>query len=776
MSAPASFLAALSQISGTGSFHSQGKASFFLPVIVVDGIGEIAFPLPASQAKEIIAVAEAAPYGKGTATVFDQAVRKCWQVDASQISIQCAEWQKFLAKTLESVRGDLGISGKISAHPYKLLVYGKGGHFKAHRDSEKLDAMFGTLIIALPSAHEGGRLFIRHDGRELVVDFSEKEHLHEFQHAAFFADCEHEVEPVRSGYRCCLVYNLRLDEGDPAALNLPLDAHAKTLIAPLSTMKGDRSGELAAILLEHSYTEANFSLRNLKGNDQARARALLAAARETGFTARIGLFTHHLTGQLEESGYRRKRRHWEDEDDVDPVDGTMGEIYDESRSIDQWRDPLDRSVPLGTWHITEDSIITLEEFDNAEPDEKEAEGYTGNAGCTMDYWYRRAAVVLWPKEDDEKILCQYDFAGACGTLASMVSDPTEHPGPGFERLANAVVSLMPDKSPAGYRHRSQLQDHPFHIILESLAKAGSRDLLEKLLSEMPEETWVLCDAPLWEILHKTFGIDVFQDLHNRMLVGDADASRHILFPLLDALLAHKDGESIAHTIAVRLAALKPKAPIPYGWSSPPPQSSVGDRNEARILLSASHLLAAPNDRKSAFRFLLADQSLDYLRQVLAPVLLGTDNPRCLSASLFAELHEYTKESLAAEVARPLPPFPDWTRPCPIPGSQTPLRMGSYPTASNRESAALHDLATFMADPAAKTREFRYAEAIRNSLQSFIRTHALDLDHTTIRKGSPHALACTKNENSHHRNLARRAEDAKLLADLTKARPTDSSLG
>ncbi len=28
--------------------------------------------------------------------------------------------------------------------------------------------------------------------------------------AAFYADCEHEVKPISSGYRLCLVYNLTL--------------------------------------------------------------------------------------------------------------------------------------------------------------------------------------------------------------------------------------------------------------------------------------------------------------------------------------------------------------------------------------------------------------------------------------------------------------------------------------------------------------------------------------------------------------------------------------
>ncbi|MEO7100315.1 MAG: 2OG-Fe(II) oxygenase [Luteolibacter sp.] len=767
MNSSDSLLTALSGITGTGDFHSKGVAPFFFPRLMVDGVGEIAFPLPASQVKELIAVAEAAPYGKGAETLLDESVRKCWQIDASRFSIESTAWEKFLGKTVESVRGDLGISGKISAHPYKLLVYGTGGHFKAHRDTEKLAAMFGTLIIALPSAHEGGRLFIRHEGREIEVDFSRKDHLHGFQHAAFFADCEHEVEPVRSGYRCCLVYNLRLDEGDPSSLNLALDAQARTLLAPLAALKAECRGQLSAVLLEHSYTEANFTLRALKGNDPSRARALLAAAREAGFTAHLALVTHHQMGELEESS--RRRRHWDDDEDDNPVTGTMGEIYEESRTIGQWRDVGDQSVPLGTWCIDEECLLSREDFGRGDPDEKEAEGYTGNAGCTMDYWYRRAAVVLWPTKDEEKILCHYNFGGACRMLSAMVSDDKKPPGPRFERLGKAVVSRLPEHLPAtAYRHHYRSTEDPFRLTLETLAKAEARELLDRLLEKIPDEAWVLCDAPLWKTLHKAFGVEAFHSLRERFLEGDPDAWRHILFPLLDALLKQKDGEPSARIIAARLAALKPKTPQSSDWRGPVRHPAAGDHDEVRILLTASHLLDAADDRKAAFRFLLADQSLDYIRTVLTPELLASASAahRDFSGSLYPEIHSYAKDSLAAEVARPLPPFPDWTRPCPELPPATPPRMGYHPSHMDRQAAVLRDFVAFMADPTSKSREFRYPQDMRSSLESFITTHHLDLDCVTIRKGSPHGLSCTKNDKSHLRDLARRAGDQKLLDQLT----------
>ena len=122
MNASKSFLSAFSEITGTGNFHSTGAAPFFFPGLSVTGLGEIAFPLHASQVKEMIALAEAAPYGKGTRTVLDENIRKCWQVDASCFAFDSPQWKKFLKQILSAISEDLGIRGKISARPYKLLL------------------------------------------------------------------------------------------------------------------------------------------------------------------------------------------------------------------------------------------------------------------------------------------------------------------------------------------------------------------------------------------------------------------------------------------------------------------------------------------------------------------------------------------------------------------------------------------------------------------------------------------------------------------------------
>ena len=94
----------------------------------------------------------------------------------------------------------------------------------------------------------------------------------------------------------------------------------------------------------------------------------------------------------------------------------MGEISDESFTNFHWRDARDRPVESGEYQIAEDALTVKESISDGEPDEKESEGYTGNAGCTMDHWYRRAAIVLWAAGDEEEILRRQDLRGACGRL------------------------------------------------------------------------------------------------------------------------------------------------------------------------------------------------------------------------------------------------------------------------------------------------------------------------------------------------------------------------
>ncbi len=141
--------------------------------------------------------------------------------------------------------------------------------------------------------------------------------------------------------------------------------------------------------------------------------------------------------------------------------------------------------------------------------------------------------------------------------------------------------------------------------------------------------------------------------------------------------------------------------------------------------------------------------------MLGPFLLDKVVAKCLALdkSLAPEVLALAKDLLAAELARPLCPYPDWTRPC--------------PALKPNESAPIVELAAFMADPRAESHHFARSEFERSQIENFIRQHFLDLSHVTIRKGRPYTLACTKNDLSYQHAVAWRAKDKDLLEQLGK---------
>ena len=50
--------------------------------------------------------------------------------------------------------------GDIHVELYKMLLYEEGDSSKPYKDQEKAPHVFGTLVIRLPSKHEGGDIHV----------------------------------------------------------------------------------------------------------------------------------------------------------------------------------------------------------------------------------------------------------------------------------------------------------------------------------------------------------------------------------------------------------------------------------------------------------------------------------------------------------------------------------------------------------------------------------------------------------------------------------------
>lgn len=117
------------------------------------------------------------------------------------------------------------------------------GKFHAHVDTPRGPQQFGSLVVCLPYAHEGGTLRVKHRGQTTDFAWGER-NSQSVNWAAFFGDCEHEVLEVTKGHRVTLTYNLyRTSTANPARQvadpeHLPLYGKVKTLLENRAFLPG----------------------------------------------------------------------------------------------------------------------------------------------------------------------------------------------------------------------------------------------------------------------------------------------------------------------------------------------------------------------------------------------------------------------------------------------------------------------------------------------------------------------------------------------------------
>jgi hypothetical protein len=85
-------------------------------------------------------------------------------------------------------------------------------------DSTHSNEHHATLLVALNTSWEGGDLVLRRNGIETHVDLRPRTPTPgsiELQAVTFFTDTEHCVEPVKSGTRIVLQFDVELEEEEP---------------------------------------------------------------------------------------------------------------------------------------------------------------------------------------------------------------------------------------------------------------------------------------------------------------------------------------------------------------------------------------------------------------------------------------------------------------------------------------------------------------------------------------------------------------------------------
>jgi hypothetical protein len=432
---------------GSGSFVTRRSVPAADLSIEVRGAGELRLPVSASQAEALRRVARPAPFGWRDQTLQDRSVRDTWEVAANLVKIAARGWKATLAAALDEIRRDLGLPDGCVLEPVldKLLLYERGQFFRAHQDSERDDAMVGTLLVVLPSRYTGGTLRVEHQGESRSLPRL-KSQATDLSLIAFYADCRHEVTPVKSGHRVVLSYQLHLAEstdvalpavrpGAVEALAARVRAYFETPIDERWSRGVPRPPERLVYLLDHEYSERSLSWGRLKGADRVRVGALCQVAEHLDCECHLTLADVSATWDCYPEFERRGSWPYGHRE-VEEVGHVLGDLIDDNVELHHWlgRDGRVETHAKAPVHANE--LCFTRSSKDMDPFESRYEGYQGNYGNTEERWYHRAALVMWPRDKAFVVHAKASPAWAVGTLAAL-------PRSASAELEAKVRSLVP---------------------------------------------------------------------------------------------------------------------------------------------------------------------------------------------------------------------------------------------------------------------------------------------------------------------------------------------
>ncbi len=717
----------VNNINGNARYYSAGNKAFIIPRLHINGIGEIPFPLTAVVAKEIIKQAKQAPFGKGSKTIVDTNVRNTWEIGAQAIEIKSIKWNKVLVDIVQTVKDDLDIVDVIvKAELYKLLLYEKGSFFAKHQDTEREKGMFATLVIVLPSLYEGGEFEIYFDGKREVIDVSKEPY--DINFISFYADCEHAILPIKEGYRMALVYNLIKIDNSSIPKPFVSSTHVGNLYDYFSEIKPSVFQKPLSIVLEHQYTPENFSLQNLKGNDLAMVEIIKAVAIKLGWYYNVGLLTHHIIGEPEGSGYGYYN------EDIDAETAVMGEVIDESTSIDHW---CNNEYPTLTG-IEESffQMINAKDYSSEGPCERESEGYMGNYGPELEFWYHNALLVIAPFKTILPMPYQGDNYCKMEWIKYFLDTTTAN-------TSNAINLLHA----INLTDRCKEDTNP-DILLEIFEK--------KIVDFSGNRLYANIVANYFNFFSNSKLLNFIKLLTaNEMKLLASTTYDNIKAPVyikwikIWALIYKEKEEQLIEKIKLiedELIALLPKQfkENGYNWET-------SNLNTEHINIISQYL------ELGNFYVHKTDAILKKCKQLLKrqmiyksfkPVFEATKCNNDLLKGLMHLVIDLLQELTCQEPYRE----PSWKRFYPDQKPVTEFEKLLYQFCNN----ALD-----------KVFEYRAAQTMRSQVESYIASYKLDISCTTIKKGTPHTLVLTKNENTYHKKMQGYNKDIVYLSGLKK---------
>jgi hypothetical protein len=231
------------------------------------------------------------------------------------------------------------------------------------------------------------------------------------------------VRPVTEGYRVVLTYDLSFGRAGNGQIALPASDVIDVLGQEVrrffragpslagSAGKPEEPPDRLVYLLDHQYSQRSLAWNRLKGADAVRGAVLSEVARRLDCEIMLALADVHEV--------------WGCEDEDSVAGGSQDtppliELHDSSVELRHFVDVRGRPKP-GSSRAHDEEIVYTNASVEMRPFESQHEGYMGNWGNTVERWYHRAAIVLWPREHTFVIGARMSASWAIAEISKSLS-------------------------------------------------------------------------------------------------------------------------------------------------------------------------------------------------------------------------------------------------------------------------------------------------------------------------------------------------------------------
>ena len=181
-------------------------------------------------------------------TKVDSEVRNAREIPASEFDVK----PEFLVK-IQKLWGRHFLPRNVRAVPYKIHLYGPGGHFKSHRDTPETN-LVGTFLVGLGDTTTS-------EGNFRIADETLKAERGCW--VAFYPDTPHEITKLEDGHRAVIAFKIfRVADNEP---EVTLESRVKEILDQVPVPFG--------LFTTHQYSIGTTSLNGFDALLSAYARS-----------------------------------------------------------------------------------------------------------------------------------------------------------------------------------------------------------------------------------------------------------------------------------------------------------------------------------------------------------------------------------------------------------------------------------------------------------------------------------------------------------------------